>query len=191
MQEIYKQDQTIERIDFTQDPLPKGEYESCIFKGCNFSNADLSDFRFIDCEFNGCNISLTKINKTAFRDIKFIDSKMLGLRFESCNQLGLAFSFEGCHLNHSSFFKAKIKKTPFKNCQLREVDFSDGDLSAVVFDNCDLIGAVFDNTILEKADFRTSCNYSFDPDKNRIKKAYFSLSGIAGLLIKYDINIEQ
>jgi len=39
-------------------------------------------------------------------------------------------------------------------------------------------------------DFRTSVNYSLDPERNRIKKARFSLSGIAGLLDKYDIEID-
>jgi uncharacterized protein YjbI with pentapeptide repeats len=66
----------------------------------------------------------------------------------------------------------------------------EADLNSTVFDNCDLLGAVFQNTILEKADFRTAYNYSIDPDINRVKKAKFSASGIAGLLDKYDIEIE-
>jgi hypothetical protein len=52
------------------------------------------------------------------------------------------------------------------------------------------MGATFESTIIEKADFRTSFNYSIDPEKNRIKKARFSLAGIAGLLDKYDIEID-
>lgn len=51
--------------------------------------------------------------------------------------------------------------------------------------------AIFKNTNLESVDFRTSFNYSIDPDLNRIKKAKFSLSGIAGLLNKFDIEIEK
>ena len=50
--------------------------------------------------------------------------------------------------------------------------------------------ATFSHTILEKADFRTSFNYSINPEINRIKKAKFSLIGIAGLLDKYDIEID-
>jgi uncharacterized protein YjbI with pentapeptide repeats len=72
---------------------------------------------------------------------------------------------------------------------LGELDLTECDLTGSVFDNCDLKGAVFENTIIEKADFRTSFNYSIDPQTNRIKKAKFSLSGIAGLLHKYDIEI--
>ena len=71
------------------------------------------------------------------------------------------------------------------------MDFSEADLTGVVFDNCDLTKAIFDQTNLEKVDFRTSYNYSIDPEKNRIHKARFSASDIAGLLDKYDIHIEK
>jgi uncharacterized protein YjbI with pentapeptide repeats len=60
-----------------------------------------------------------------------------------------------------------------------------------MFDNCDLTGAVFDHTNIEKADFRTSYNYTIDPEINRIKKAKFSILGVSGLLDKYDIDIES
>jgi uncharacterized protein YjbI with pentapeptide repeats len=116
---------------------------------------------------------------------------MLGLRFDTCNEFGLSFSFYGCQLNHCSFYKTKIKKTIFKNSQLREIDFSEADLTSVVFDDCDLTQTVFDHTTLEKADFRTSFNYSIDPEINRIKKAKFSILGVSGLLDKYDIDIEK
>jgi len=116
---------------------------------------------------------------------------MLGLYFENCNQFGLSFSFDNCNLTHSSFYQTILKKTIFKNSQFHEVDFAECDLTSCVFDNCDLAKATFKNTILEKVDFRTSFNYSINPEINRIKKAKFSLSGIVGLLDKYDIQIDM
>ncbi|HSQ45289.1 MAG TPA: pentapeptide repeat-containing protein, partial [Lutibacter sp.] len=71
-----------------------------------------------------------------------------------------------------------------------EVDFSETDLSNAVFNNCDLIGSIFKTSILEKTDFRTSYNYSIDPELNRMKKAKFSLQGLPGLLRKYQIEVE-
>ena len=59
-----------------------------------------------------------------------------------------------------------------------------------MFDNCDLTRVIFDNVNMEKADFRTSFNYSIDPEINQIKKAKFFLRGISGLLDKHDIEIE-
>ena len=73
---------------------------------------------------------------------------------------------------------------------MQEVDFEDCDLTNAGFINCNLAAAIFVNTILEKADFRSSYNYSIDPERNRIKKAKFSSIGLAGLLNKYDIEIE-
>jgi uncharacterized protein YjbI with pentapeptide repeats len=136
-------------------------------------------------------LSLAKLERTAFRDIVFRECKMLGLHFEHCNEFGLAFSIEGCQLDHSSFYRTKIKKTIFKNSSLKESDFSECDLTGSIFKKCDLEGALFENSNLEKADFRTSFNYSIDPEINRIRKAKFSISEISGLLNKYDIEIDR
>ena len=70
----------------------------------------------------------------------------------------------------------------------RDVDIR-ADLSYALFEDCDLSGARFENTILEHADLRTTVNYNIDPELNRIKKAKFSMSGLYGLLEKYDIDI--
>ena len=115
---------------------------------------------------------------------------MLGLRFENCNQVGLSVSFKNCNLNLSSFFRTKLKKTTFTGVKLQEADFSECDLSSSVFDECDLTRAAFQGTIIEKADFRTSFNYSIDPENNRIKGAKFALAGVPGLLDKYNLEIE-
>lgn len=187
MKEIYITDRTFERCD----SLPKGEYENCTFESCDFSESDFSEFKFTDCKFKECNLSMMKINRISFQNVNFIYCKMLGLRFDACNDFGLSFSFDGCQLNHSSFYKLKIKKTIFKNSQLQETDFTETDLTESEFDNCNLELATFDQTILEKADLRTSYHYSIDPELNRIKKAKFSVLGVAGLLGKYDIEIEQ
>ena len=82
------------------------------------------------------------------------------------------------------------KQATLKSIKLNDVDFTESDLTDSRFYECDLLGATFDNTIIEKVDFRTSFNYSINPETNRIKKSKFSLSGISGLLDKYDIFIE-
>ncbi len=191
MLQAFTQDQIFDKLDFTQEPLTKGEYENCKFTNCNFEETNLNDIKFMDCNFQDCNWSLVQLNGTVLREVKFKDCKMLGLQFESCNDFGLSFSFENCQLNHSTFFQMNIKKTIFRNCQLREIDFSESNLSNVIFDNCDLAQAIFINTVLDKADFRTAYNYSIDPESNRLKKAKFSILGISGLLDKYDLIIEN
>lgn len=183
-------EQQFDKADGAQTPPAGNEYERCIFTGCDFSNAECSEAIFLECECTNCNFSMATLENTALRDVQFGNCKMLGLRFEVCNEFGFAVSFDNCTLRHSSFFRMKLQRTVFRNCDLQDVDFSGCDLSGAVFDNCNLARAVFENTILEKADFRTAVNYSIDPSINRIKKARFALPGVVGLLDACDIEIE-
>jgi len=190
MQKSYFYDKQYNSIDLTKEPLQLGEYENCTFTNCILTNTNLSDFSFDECVFIGCDLSNAKITNTAFKDVHFENCKLVGMQFDQCNPFLLGFRFVDCQLNLASFYQLKIKGTFFKNCILNEVDFTESNLSGSVFDNCDFTGAVFGNTNLEKADFRTSVNFSIDTETNRIKKAKFSLQGIVGLLAKYDIKIE-
>ncbi len=189
MEKKYIEDKTFDKVDFSVEAPAIGEYEGCAFLNCNFLNTDLSGIVFSECIFNGCNLSMVKLTKTALKDCKFTNCKMLGFRFDDCDDFLFAIALDNCNLNHSSFYKRKLKKAKFKDTSFHEVDFVEADLSATIFDNCDLMGAVFADTILEKADLRTAINYSIDPETNRIKKAKFSSGGIAGLLDKYGIEI--
>jgi fluoroquinolone resistance protein len=84
----------------------------------------------------------------------------------------------------------RLANTVFKDCSMKEVDFVEADLTGASFRNCDLGRAVFSRTNLQKADFRTAFNFSIDPEKNKLKKARFSLQNVTGLLGKYGIVVE-
>lgn len=116
---------------------------------------------------------MVKLTKTAFRDCKFKDSKLLGLRFEDCDGFLFSAGFEDCRLNLSSFYKMKLKKTIFKNSSLHEVDFTEADLTSSFFHNCDLERSIFENSIVEKAHFRTAYNYSINPEITALEKRSF------------------
>lgn len=187
---VYEEDKTFDKVDFTLEGFPQGEYEACVFTGCNFSAVDISGTVFSECEFIGCNLSTAKLSGTSFRDVEFADSKLLGLRFYDCTEFLLSMDFANCQLDLASFHNLKLKSTNFKDCSLNESDFTGANLTKAKFDNCDLRGATFDASILEGTDFRTAFNYAFDPEANRIKGAKFVSGGLAGLLAKYDIEIE-
>jgi uncharacterized protein YjbI with pentapeptide repeats len=175
------------KLNATTTPLEKGEYEMCVFKSCEFSSADLANCTFVECEFIDCNLSLAKFYGSTIRDGVFRNCKLLGVRFDACNPIGLSFRFDGCVLTHASFHKTIIKKTRFENCALTDVDFTECDLTEAVFDGCDLARATFERTNLEKADFRTAMNVVMDPEVNKLSKAKFSLQGLPGLLGKYGV----
>ena len=179
-----------ERIDYTTNNLDRGEYENCRFINCNFYGGDISHITFRECTFDSCDFSLAKMKNTALNNIHFVGCKLLGVQFEECDKFLLSLDFENCLLKLAVFYKLKLKKIRFKNCNLQETDFSEADLTAATFDNCDMLRAIFQKSILEKADFRSSFNYSIDPEQNRITKARFSKMGVMGLLDKYRIEIE-
>ena len=168
------------RLDYTRDDS---------FNNCNFFEIDLADMLFIDCEFIDCNLSMACVDRTAFRNVKFNNSKLLGVNFEQCNNFAFEVSFTNCGLNNVSFYGLKLKKTIFTDCALVETDFGGSDLSNAKFIRCNLMGAIFDGTNLEKADFSLSYNYVINPEHNNIAKAIFSSSGLSGLLMQYNIKI--
>lgn len=179
------------KVNFTENPLPEGEYEDCAFDHCDFSGTDLSGSRFTECIFRDCNFSTARLAQTVLRDVQFENCKLLGLHFDQCDHFLFSASFRHCNMRLCSFYQVKMKKTRFTDCDLQETDFTEADLSWAIFENCDMALARFENTVLEKADFRTARNYSIDPEGNRIKKAKFSYPGVQGLLDKYDIEIDR
>lgn len=191
MQIEYRQDENFVRANFKSQTLPVAEYENCLFTDCDFSDADISGRQFVNCKFVSCNMTLSTLKKTTFNDVQFAGCKMLGLHFDYCNEFGFSVSFDNCILDHACFYKLKLKKTTFKDCKLQEVDFSEADLTASIFDKCNLMLATFDDTVLDKVDFRSSFNFTIDPERNRLKKAKFSLHSLSGLLSKYDILISE
>ncbi len=175
----------------SHNTIEKGEYEDCIFKNCDLSESDLNTYIFTDCEFVNCNLSNTNIQGTAFRDVKFINCKLMGIQFSECNLFSLTFTFEDCILDFSSFYLLKIKNTLFKNCRLIQADFVEAELNNSNFINCDLSGAMFERTNLEKVNLSSSFNFSIDPELNKIHNATFSKQNILGLLLKYNIKVEE
>lgn len=189
MGKSYQENHLYQNQTFQSGELPFEEYDQCRFLNCVFLNVNLSGLHFNDCVFEDCDLSMATLKDTAFRDVKFKNCKLLGLRFDECNNFSLSFDFEGCMLQFSSFFRLKIPRTVFKDCKIEDVEFVETDLSNAAFYHCDLSRAVFENTILESADLQTAQNFSIDPDQNRIQKARFSTHNIAGLLHKYRIVI--
>jgi fluoroquinolone resistance protein len=183
-------DQTFKNINYTEKKFAVAEYDHCEFINCSFQKSELDNVDFMDCSFTDCNFALAILHNTGMKNIKFSDCKLTGIDFSKCKDFLFAVSFQNCRLDYASFFKKKMKSTLFDDCSIKDVDFSEADLSMSVFNNCDLLNAVFMQTILEKVDFKNAVNYSFDPELNKIKKAKFSSQGIAGLLAKYNIEID-
>lgn len=167
------------------------EFDGCHLINCNLMQVDLSRLTFSGCRFSGCNLAMVKLTQTAFRSVLFQDCKMLGMHFEHGNLFGFSATFDGCQLNHSSFYQMKLKGIKYLKCQLMEADFTESDLTQAVFDQCNLAGALFSYSNLERADFRSSVGYQISPLTNRLRKAKFSIDGVEGLLSAFDVVVER
>jgi len=183
------EDQTFKRLDYPEI-CKASEYFNCTFKMCNFAEYDISHLIFIECTFDECNMRLLKVANTTFKEVLFRKSNLMGINFFECNKFMLSFSFEKCDLRLASFNRLPLKKITISESLLKEVDFTEADLSGAYLFKCDLEKAIFDHTLLKKADLSTSENYSIDPEINTLKGTRFSLSGVPGLLDKYNIIIE-
>lgn len=190
MSDSYQSDGVFRNISYEDDALKSREFESCEFHHCDFSRGRASDVKFVDCRFIECNFSSAKLYDVSFRNVTFEGCKLLGIDFTTCNKLMFSVQFENCRLDFSSFFGMNLKKTPFHESTLKEVDFTEADLTGAVFDNCNLERTVFQRTTAEYVDFRTSYNFSIDPENNRLQKAKFSEYNLRGLLDKYNLDIE-
>lgn len=190
MENLLYTNKTFEKELFINTKINNREFEDCIFKNCDFSNSDFSNNSFMDCEFIDCNLSMTQLAGTSLKSVHFINCKLLGIQFQTCNDFLFSVSFQDCVLDYSSFANKKMPKSKFNSCSMKEVSFIGTNLTNSVFENCNLDNAIFNDTQLAGVDFRTAHNYKIDPEFNPMKKAKFSTQGIVGLLDKYDIKIE-
>lgn len=178
----YYSDQEFTGIDYTQQPLDKGEYDNCTFRECNFESLHLSIRTFLECTFINCNLTNVKFGGTSLNQVLFDGCKLLGADFSVCNIFMLGLRFRESVLNLSNFTALPLKKTTFIDCPMAEVDFTEADLSEARFDKCILTKTNFENSKLLRADFRTAIDYTINPTQTILKGALFSNDNLAGLL---------
>lgn len=177
-------------IVYGEEEVNFKEFESCTFNHCDFSKCIFLAVTFIDCVFNNCNFNTSKINYVALRTVIFNHCSIKEVNFAMCDKLIFEITFNHCILDFSKFYTLKLKGTLFANCSIIAVDFMSTDLTAAIFDNCDLYRSEFDKAIANKANFKTSFNFSINPEKTKLKKAIFSLNNVKGLLTKYEVLID-
>ncbi|SHI76380.1 Pentapeptide repeat-containing protein [Mesonia phycicola] len=184
----FYQDENFENIDFTTRH-ELAEFDNCSFSNCNFGKMNLTGYNFLECDFTTCDLSLATLTDTSFNQAIFKDCKLLGLRFDACNDFLFAVNFINCQLNFSSFFQRKMKNTNFKDCKLISVDFTEANLENSNFENTTLTDAIFDRTNLSKCNFTTAQNFHIHPEQNQIKAAHFAKDNLSGLLLSYGLKI--
>ncbi len=188
--ELHNYDSHIfENESFAEQSIKNREFQDCTFLKCDLSNAAFTHNKFLDCTFENCNLSMLKLNSSTLSNAVFKNCKILGVIFSDCQDMLFSVGFDSCMLDYSSFMGKKMVKTRFSRTSLKEVNFSRAILTGSVFDDTDLSGAVFNQTELGGCNFINACNYSIEPELNKVRKASFAMDGLHGLLEKYQINI--
>lgn len=165
------------------------EFEEYHFIGFDFSQTNLSGWRFSECLLENCNLAGASIANTAFQNVAFAGCKLIGLQFQVCRDMLFGVHFDQCQLDYSSFFGRALPNTRFVGCSLQEADFTQADLTNAVFQDCRLQRTVFQQTRLLGVDFRTAQDVVLDPAQNEVKRAQFSLQSLPGLLTQFDLII--
>lgn len=190
MEQLIYDDHTFDNQNFAGQTVKGREFQSCVFKNCDFTEANFGDDKLLDCTFQDCNLSMLKLKGSTLNNVEFLRCKILAVTFYECQDFLFSVYFNECTLDYSSFMRKKMLKTTFIKSSLKEVNFTQANLSGSVFHDSDLLGAVFNETDLSSANFESAYNYSIDPELNNIRKASFTLTGIPGLLDKYQIRIK-
>jgi len=183
-------DGTYEGLDYSSVELEAGDYDHCIFVECTFSKVNLSGRNFANCRFERCDFSMASLKDVALQDIDFKDCKLVGLRFEDCNDFLFSMRCEGSMLDYSSFYNLDLTQSRFRDSVCTEVDFTGANLSDVILEDCDLARSIFEGCNLERTDFTRARNITMDPEKNMMRGAIFSSHNALSLLSKYQIEIE-
>lgn len=175
-----------EHLNLAGVELRDKQFYDCEFLHCNFTESRLLNCRFDACRFVDCNLSTAKIKGTAFQEVAFKASKLVGIDWTTARWPSVALSgligFDECMLDGSSFFGLYLQELKLEACHAHDVDFAEADCEHASFIQTDLANSTFHHTKLGKADFTDAQNYAIDIHTNSIAGAKFSLPEAVSLL---------
>jgi uncharacterized protein YjbI with pentapeptide repeats len=167
------------------------DFYDCVFEGCAFVEVTFKDCKFVDCLFNVCDLSLACVEDSAFTNVRFESSKVIGIDWTRAYwpRIGgrQTLGFADCALNFSTFIGLDLKGIEIRNCVARDVDFSEARLVRANLRGTDFSESRFLETDLTEADFTRATNYAVDAGRNRLKRTKFSLPEAISLLRSLDI----
>jgi uncharacterized protein YjbI with pentapeptide repeats len=185
--------ETFVGLDLTNEHLVRKEFDSCVFKECDFSNTIIESCKFIECEFLNCNLSLVNPKYSKFMDVTFNESKLVGVDWTKATwsnmHLPAPIEFYKCVLNDCSFYGLYLAELKMEDCRAHDVDFREGDFHESNFSSTDFTSSIFNGADLSTANFEFAENYYIDINTTRIQHAKFSRHEAVNLLESLDIEL--
>lgn len=169
------------------------EFEDCQFSDCDFSAVKFHKCKFTNCVFERCNLSLIDFSSSKLFELKFRDSKLIGVDWSKATwpvyHLDFELSYERCILNDSSFFGLTLNELVINECKLHDVDFREGNFAGSIMTYSDFSHSLFMRTNLRGVDFSESSAYSIDVLENIVQKAKFSRYEALSLLESLEVEL--
>ncbi len=183
--------ETFKGLEYGAVNIAGTQFLNCAFVRCRFHGTRLKDCRFHDCVFRDCDLNLVEVDGSAFRDVSFEQSKVMGINWTQAAWREAGFlnsiAFTDCVLNYSTFIGLELHGLRISGCVARDVDFAEADLIGADFKNTDFTSSRFLHTNLSQADFTGAYNYAIDASINTLSKAKFALPEARALLYSLDI----
>ena len=171
--------QKIDGVIFESGRVDETTFTDCVFTNCNFRETAFVYCRFNDCTFEDCDLSLITVEDCSFREVKFKNSKLVGINWLSADwpriSSGSPINFTDCAIDYSTFIGLTLNKISFKGCSAKDVEFSEANLTKADFRDATLTASRFNNTNLTEANFDGAKDYTIDITKNVIKKTKFAV----------------
>jgi len=178
------EDQKFHNLKNAQADLRSKTFSQCTFVNCDFTESNFTDSKFTECKFTQTNLSLATLDGFKLQDVRFSESKLVGVDFTRCNTFLFEINFHGCVLSGCNFSSLKLPGTSFKECTVKECDFVDADLTGSNFFKSNLKGSLFHHTNLSKVNLVDAKDFSINPETNKLEKAKVSLTE-AVVLMEY------
>lgn len=173
--------ETIRGVDCAAADFSGKTFYDCKLLNLPAREIDLSDCVFEDCRFEGCDLTMAAVAGASFRDVEFVDCKLLGVDWSQIAGLRFSVSYRRCVLSYGTFIELSMKKVRVIDCKAHETNFAGVDLSGADFAETDLLGAKFSGTNLSGADLSSASNYGINPTDNTLRKTRYSMAAALAL----------
>ena len=177
---------SLENVTFS----PSDSFRACTFRSCHFEKTNFSRIAFSNCTFQSCTFSGVILKEASFQEVKFVACKIAGFNFSHCSQLSQEIEFVDSMLLYCLFININLRHFQFSKSVLENCELANSDLKGMRFSETSLRGSMFVLCDLTRADFRTAREYCFDPSKNKLEAAQFSLPECAALLLPFGCKVE-
>ena len=180
--------------DVNWERVEDAEFHGCTFVGSDFSDAIVTESRFVECRFERCDLSLWKPANSVVGGCHFEDCRLLGVDWTLASWPRVALyeanTFLRCDLSMGTFADLDLGPTRFSECRLRELSFRFARMAGADLRGSDCLGTDFHGADLSGAALVGVAGLTVDPISSKLDGATVDAEGAIAILQSLGINLE-